>query len=384
MEFERELNELSELDRMVQKAAYQFAVKELLSRAAQADDNKEFCRESIELLRRNDYLGFMVPEEYDGAGMTSFQYVLVKEQMARACLSTAAIFGAHNLAIYCLLLMGNEEQKERYLPQMASGERLGAFALTEANAGSDVTAITTSAILLGDEYTLNGTKQFITNGGVASLVVVFAMNDPGKGHRGISAFLVERETPGFSVGKEENKMGLRGASNAQLILEDCRIPARNRLGNEGDGFKLAMMVLDRARPTIGAQALGVAQAALDLAVEYAKDRIVFSQPVSEFQAIRFTLADMATRLEAARLLVYRAAKIASIGKGRFSKESSMAKLFASETAHWVVDRALQIHGGYGYMKDYTIERLYRDQRILEIYEGTSEIQRLIISRYVLQ
>jgi butyryl-CoA dehydrogenase len=376
--------ELGEEDKLVQDTTHQFAQKTLAPRAAQADERREFGSESIELLRRNGYLGLMIPEEYGGGGMNSFQYVLATEQIARACLSTAAILGAHNLAVYCLLLMGSTGQKERYLPQLAAGHRLGAFALTEANAGSDVAAITTTATIRDGEYRISGTKQFITNGALASLLVVFAMTDRNQGHRGISAFLVEAETPGFSVAKEENKMGIRGTSTAQVVLEDCRVPMENLLGKEGDGFKLAMMVLDRARPGVGAQALGLAQGALDQALAYAKERIVFGQALCDFQGTRFALADMATRLEAARLLVYRAAKLATAGQGRFSKESSMAKLYASETAHWVVDRALQIHGGYGYMKEYPIERLYRDQRILEIYEGTSEIQRLIISGHLLK
>lgn len=376
--------ELDEIEQMVQKTARDFAARELAPRAAQADEDKAFCRGSIELLRRNSYMGIIIPEPYGGSGMSGFHNVLIAEQIARACLSTAAILGAHNLSVYCMLLMASPEQKERYLPRLASGEWIGAFGLTEANAGSDAASTATTAVRSGDEYVLNGTKQFITNGGVASLAVVFAMTDRSKGTRGISAFLVERGMPGFSVGKEENKMGIRGTSNAQLIVEDCHVPVTNRLGNEGEGFKLAMMVLDRARPAVAAQALGLAQAALDLATSYAKQRVVFGKPVSEFQATRFALADMATQLDAARLLVYRAAKLAAVGKGRFGKESSMAKLFASETAHYVVDRALQIHGGYGYMKEYTIERLYRDQRILEIYEGTSEIQRVVISNYLLQ
>jgi alkylation response protein AidB-like acyl-CoA dehydrogenase len=376
--------ELNETELMVQRTAYQFAMKELAPRAADADDDPEFARKSAELLKRHGYLGIMIPEEYDGQGMTSFDYILAKEQIARACLSTAATLGAHKLAVYCLLLMGTAEQKERFLPLLARGERIGAFALTEANTGSDVAAISASATRDNSHYVINATKQFITNGGIASLVVVFAKTDPSQGHRGISAFVVDKESSGFVVLKEENKMGIRGTSNALLAFDDCRVPVENRLGGEGDGFKLAMMVLDRARPSVGAQALGVAQAALDAAITYAKERVVFGEHVVDFQAIRFAFADMATRLDAARLLVYRAAKLAYAGKGRFSKESSMAKLYASETAHWVVDRALQIHGGYGYMKDYPIERLYRDQRILEIYEGTSEIQRLIISGHVLK
>jgi alkylation response protein AidB-like acyl-CoA dehydrogenase len=376
--------QLDEVEQMVQRTAYQFTMKELAPRAEQADDEKGFCRESIELLRRNGYLGIMIPEEYEGEGMTSFHYVLAKEQMARACLSTAAILGAHNLAVYCIKLMGSEAQKARYFPPMARGDLIGAFALTEADTGSDVSAITTNAIRDGDHYLINGTKQFITNGGVANLVVLFAKTDRTQGHRGISAFLVEKETHGFVVAKEENKMGIRGTSTGELVFSDCRVPVENRLGEEGAGFKLAMMVLDRARPSIGAQSIGLAQAALDMAMAYAKERIVFGRPVSNYQAIRFSIADMATRLDAARLMTYRAAKLAERGEGRFSKESAMAKLYASETAHFVVDRSLQIHGGYGYMKDYPIERLYRDQRILEIYEGTSEIQRLIISGHLLK
>jgi butyryl-CoA dehydrogenase len=376
--------QLDELEQMVQRTAYQFAVKELATRAAQADHTVEFGLESIELLRRKGYLGIIIPEEYDGEGMTSFHYVLAKEQIARACLSTAAILGAHNLAVYCIRLMGNREQKARYFPPMARGERIGAFALTEANTGSDISAITTTAMREAGHYIINGTKQFITNGGVANLVVVFAKTDVSQGHRGISGFLVEKETRGFIVAKEENKMGIRGTSTGQLVFDDCCVPVENRLGEEGSGFKLAMMVLDRARPSIGAQSVGLAQAALDMAVAYAKERVVFGQPLCECQAIRFMLADMVTRLEAARLMVYRAAKLAERGEGRFTTESSMAKLLASEVSHFVVDRALQIHGGYGYMKDYPIERLYRDQRILEIYEGTSEIQRLIISGNLLK
>jgi alkylation response protein AidB-like acyl-CoA dehydrogenase len=361
---------LDETERMVQQAARQFAQKELAPRAARADDDEGFCQESIDLLRRHGYLGIIIPEQYGGEGLTGFHYILAKEQMARACLSTGAILGAHNLAVYCLLLMGNDEQKARYLPQLAKGERIGAFALTEANTGSDVSAIGSNAVREGEHYRINGSKQFTTNGGVAGLIVLFAKTDLSKGHRGISAFLVEKETPGFSVAKEENKMGIRGTSTGQLVFEDCLLPVEKRLGEEGAGFKLSMMVLDRARPSVGAQALGVAQA---------RQRQVFGQPLAAFQATRFALADMATRLEAARLLVYQAARIAARGEGRFSKESSMAKLFASEVAHFVVDKALQIHGGYGYMKEYPIERLYRDQRILEIYEGTSEIQRLVIA-----
>jgi butyryl-CoA dehydrogenase len=374
---------MDDMDLMVQKTTHDFAVKVLAPRAHLADDDEGFCQDSIELLRENGYLGILIPEEFGGAGMSTFQYVLVKEQLGRGCHSTAAILGAHNLAVSPLLLAANEEQKQLYLPRLASGELIGALGLTEANTGSDVGSISTSAIRDGDDYIINGTKQFVTNGGVASLLIVFAKTDPSAGHRGITAFIIEKGMPGFSVGKHENKMGIRGTSTTQLIFTDCRVPVANRLGREGGGFKLAMMVLDRARPAVAAQALGLAQAAMDLAIEYAKSRTVFGKPISEYQHTRFVIADMATRLDAARLLVYRAAKFATIGKGRFTKESAMAKLYASETAHWIVDHSLQIHGGNGYMKEYTIERLYRDQRILEIYEGTSEIQRIIISNQII-
>ncbi|MBN1319170.1 MAG: acyl-CoA dehydrogenase family protein [Anaerolineales bacterium] len=376
--------DFDEIEQMVQRTAYQFAVKELAPRAEQADCDKDYCRKSIDLLRRNGYLGIMIPDEYEGEGMSSFHYILAVEQMARACLSTAAILGAHNLAVYCIKLMGNDEQKEKYFPSMAGGEHLGAFALTEADTGSDVSAITSTAVKQNGHYVINGTKRFITNGGVANLVVVFAKTDRSQGHRGISAFIVEKEAHGFTVAREENKMGIRGTSTGELVFDNCRVPAENLLGEEGAGFKLAMMVLDCARPSIGAQAIGLSQAALDLSMAYARDRVVFGQAVKEYQTIKFYFADMATRLEAARLMTYKAARLAEKGTGRFSKESAMAKLYATETAHFIVDRALQIHGGYGYMKEYPIERLYRDQRILEIYEGTSEIQRLIISGHLLK
>lgn len=375
---------LSEQEKLVRETARDFAQEVLLPRASRVDDDKSFGPDTIEILKRHEYLGIMIPDVYDGGGMSGVEVVLVTEQIARACLSTAAILGAHNLVVHGLLLMGNDQQKKRYLPQLASGERIGALGLTEANAGSDVVNLATTATREEDEFVINGSKQFITNGGLAGLVLVFAVTDRSRRGRGISAFLVETETTGFSVGKEENKMGIRGTSTGQIILDNCRVPTSNLLGKVGDGFKLAMMILDRARPNVGAQALGVAQAALDMAIQYSKERVVFGQPLSEVQTTRFTLADMATQLEAARLLVYRAATLAEAGTGRFSKESSMAKLFASEVAHFVVDHALQIHGGYGYMKEYPIERLYRDQRILEIYEGTSEIQRLVIARSVLE
>lgn len=376
--------ELSEADLMVQKAARDFAVKELEPRAALADTDPDFGRDTVGLLRRHNYFSLMIPEEYGGQGLNGFEMILVYEQLSRSCLSTATILGAHNLGGYALLLFGSDEQKRRYLPRLATGEMIAAFALTEANAGSDPASIATTAARDGDEYVLNGTKQFITNGEIASFFMIFAKTDPSRGIRGISTLIAEMGTPGLGIGRAENKMGIRGSSQTEVIMENARVPAANLLGKEGEGFRIAMSVLDRARPGVGAQSIGIAQGALDLATKYAKERVVFGTPIAEFQAIRFSLAEMATQLEAARLLTYRAAKLASEGKGRFSKESAMAKLFGSEMAHFVVDRALQIHGGYGYMKEYAIERLYRDQRILEIYEGTTEIQKHVIAGALLR
>jgi butyryl-CoA dehydrogenase len=261
---------------------------------------------------------------------------------------------------------------------------IAAFALTEANAGSDAASISTSAVKDGDHYVLNGTKQFITNGDLASFFMVFAKTDSTRGVRGISTIIAEGGTPGLSIGRAEDKMGIRGSSQTQVIFENARVPADNLLGREGEGFRIAMSVLDRARPGVGAQACGLAQQALDLATKYAKERVVFGSAIAEFQAVRFMLAEMATQLEAARLMTYKASKLASDGKGRFSMQAAMTKLFASEMAHFVVDKALQIHGGYGYMKDYTIERLYRDQRIMEIFEGTTEIQKHVIAGALLR
>ena len=306
------------------------------------------------------------------------------EELSKACASTAIVMAVQNsLVNYGLTKFGTEEQKQKYLTKLVTGEWIGAFALTEPGAGSDAAAQRTTAVRDGDFYVLNGTKHFITNGGFADVVIVFAMTDKSRGSRGISAFIVEKTFPGFSVGKEENKMGIRGTNTSELIFEDCRVPAENLLGKEGQGFKIAMIALDAGRIGVGAQAVGIAQAAFEAAVEYAKTREQFGGPISRLQAIQWMIADMATRIEAARLLVYNAALKKDSGE-RFTKEAAMAKLYASETADFVVDRALQIHGGYGYMKEYPVERYYRDARITRIYEGTNEIQRLVIAHQVLR
>jgi len=289
----------------------------------------------------------------------------------------------NSLVNYIIARFGTDEQKEKYLRKLVTGEYIGAFALTEPEAGSDAAALRTTAVRDGDYYVINGTKHFITNGAFADVIVLFAMTDKTKRHRGITAFLVEKGTPGFTVGKEENKMGIRGTNTNELIFEDCRVPVANRLGEEGMGFKIAMIALDAGRIGVGAQAVGIAQAAFDAALEYAKTREQFGGPIAQLQAIQWMLADMATRIEAARLLVYKAALKKDSGE-RYTKEAAMAKLFASETAAFVVDCAVQIHGGYGYMKEYPVERYYRDARITRIYEGTSEIQRLVIANQLLR
>jgi butyryl-CoA dehydrogenase len=330
------------------------------------------------------FLGLTAPEEYGGAGMDTVSYCIAIEEISKACAATAIVMAVQNsLVNYILLKFGTDEQKDKYLRPLATGQKIGAFALTEPGAGTDAAAQQTTAVLQGDHYVINGTKHFITNGGFADIVLLFAMTDKSKGHRGISCFIVEKGTPGFSTGKHEHKMGIRASDTCELIFEDCKVPVANRLGQEGEGFKIAMMALDAGRIGVGAQAVGIAQAALEKAIAHAKTRVQFGQPIAQFQAIQFMLADMATQIEAARLLVYNAALKKDAGE-RFSKEASMAKLFASEVAGFVTTKAVQIHGGYGYMKEYPVERYFRDAKITEIYEGTSEVQRMVIASNLLK
>lgn len=369
---------------MMRKMVRDFAEKDVAPLAAELDEKGVVPFENIKTMGRLGLLGLTAPEEYGGCGADTISYVIAIEELAKACASTAIVMAVQNsLVNYGLAKFGTEEQKQKYLTKLVTGEWIGAFALTEPGAGSDAAAQRTTAVRDGDFYVLNGSKHFITNGGIADVVIVFAMTDKSKGSRGISAFIVEKTFPGFSVGKEENKMGIRGTNTNELIFEDCRVPAENLLGEEGQGFKIAMIVLDAGRIGVGAQAVGIAQAAFEAAVEYAKTREQFGAPIARLQAIQWMIADMATRIEAARLLVYNAALKKDSG-GRFTKEAAMAKLFASETADFVVDCALQIHGGYGYMKEYPVERYYRDARITRLYEGTSEIQRLVIAHQVLR
>jgi alkylation response protein AidB-like acyl-CoA dehydrogenase len=375
---------LTEEQRAVKAAARKVAQEQFAPRAAEIDASGEFPWDNVRVLREAGFLGMAFPETYGGGGADHVSHLVVKEEIARACLSTCTIMAAQYLGSLPLVLAGTPEQKEKYLPRLASGEILAAFGLTEAGAGSDAGGIRTTAQRDGDGYVLNGVKCFVTNGGVADFYAVFARTDPQVGAHGISAFIVEKGTPGFTFGKSENKMGIRGSATRELVFEDCRLPIENRLGDEGAGYKLALRTLDHTRPGVGAEAVGVAQAALDASLKYARERVVFGSPLADKQAIAFMLADMATEIEAARLLVYRVAAMIDAGERNFTVAASQAKLYASEMAHRVVHKALQIHGGYGYMKDFPLERLYRDQRITEIYEGTSEIQRLVIAGNLLR
>ncbi len=305
------------------------------------------------------------------------------EELSRYCATTGVILAVQQLGSTPILLAGTDEQKRKYLPQLASGEWLAAFGLTEADSGSDAAAMRTTAVRKGDKYILNGSKRFITNGGLAQVNSIFAITEPGVGTRGISAFIVQKDFPGFEVGRIEEKMGIKGSQTAELIFNNCEVPVENLLGREGDGFKIAMMTLDRTRPGIGAQALGIAQGALDLAVSYSRQRIQFNRPIADNQGIQFMLADMATKVEASRLLVYNVAEMIDRGDQHFSAYSAMAKMFASDSAMEVTNDAIQVLGGYGYMKEYPAERMMRDAKITQIYEGTNQIQRLVIARALL-
>ncbi|MEE9115953.1 MAG: acyl-CoA dehydrogenase [Thermoplasmata archaeon] len=375
--------QLTDEQRMIQSMVRDFAEKEVKPLAAEIDREEKVPTESIRKMGELGLLGMVVPKEYGGSGTDYVSYAIATSEIARVCASTAALLsGANSLNCWPILEYGTEEQKQKYLVPMASGKTYGCFGLTEAGAGSDIGGIRTKAELEGDEYAINGNKLFITSGNIADTLTVFARTgeDPT---RGLSAFLVEKETEGFSVGKVEEKLGIRGTSTVELIFEDCRIPKENLLGEEGQGFKIALSTLDGGRIGIAACAVGVAQGCLELSVQYSKEREQFGQPISNFQAIQWKLADMATQTEAARLLLYRAAAKKDRGE-RYTVESSMAKLFASEMATKIAIDAVQIHGGYGYTKEYAVERFMRDVKIFEIFEGTSEIQRLVIARSLLK
>jgi alkylation response protein AidB-like acyl-CoA dehydrogenase len=371
---------LTEEQEMIRDLARRIAEEKIAPRALELDEAGEFPTEILKVIAEADLFGVYLPEEYGGLGGGVFEQCLVVEELSRACSGVAVSYAASGLGCMPILVLGTEEQKKKYLPDIASGKKLAAFGATEANAGSDPSAMETTAVLDGDEYVLNGTKQWITNGGEAEVYTIMAVTDKKKGPRGISAFIVEKGTPGFGFGKKENKMGIRCSATRELIFDNCRIPKTNLLGGkEGIGFIATMRTFDRTRPGIGAQAIGIAQGALDVAVKYARQRVQFGQPISSFQAIQHMLADMATQLEAARALVYATAKMIDAGSKNFSKESAMAKLFASDVAMKVTVDAVQVLGGYGYMKEYPVEKMMRDAKITQIYEGTNQIQRNIIA-----
>jgi butyryl-CoA dehydrogenase len=370
---------LTEEQKMIQDLAWQIAQEKVKPVAAHHDETGEFPWEIMKILADADFFGLYIEEKYGGAGCGVFELVLATEQLSRACGGIAVCYAGSALGTFPIILFGSEEQKKRYLPDLASGKKLAAFGLTEANAGSDAAAMETTAVRDGDSYVLNGTKQWITNGGEAEIYTVVAMTDRAKRSRGASAFILERGMEGFDFGKKENKMGIRASATRELVFQDCRVPKENFLGREGLGFTVAMKTLDQARPGVGAQALGIAQGALDEALGYAHSRVQFGKPISSFQAIQHILADMATQIEAARALIYAVSKMIDSGAKQFSKVSAMAKLMASDVAMKVTTDAVQIFGGYGYMKDYPVEKMMRDAKITQIYEGTNQIQRNVIA-----
>jgi butyryl-CoA dehydrogenase len=374
---------LTEDQQLFQRMVRDFATNELQPVAAQVDDEEKFPAENVRKLAELGLMGVSIAEEYGGSGGDSVHMVIATEEIARACASTSTVYLASlSLACYPIYLFGTEEQKRRFVVPLAKGQKLACFALTEPGAGSDAAAIKTSATLRDDHYVLDGTKTFITNGAEADTVVVFATVNKSLRHKGIVSLIVEKGTPGFSVGKKERKLGVRGSSTAELVFESCRVPVGNRLGDEGGGFKVAMGAIDASRINVAAQAVGIARAGLEASLAYARDRQQFGQAISGFQAIQWMLADMATHIDAARLLAYRAAFLKNQGLP-YLKEAAMAKLFAAETAMSVTTKAVQIHGGYGYIKDYPVERYFRDAKIMEIYEGTSEMQRMTIARQLI-
>ncbi len=374
---------LTDEQNMVRDTIRDFAESEIKPGVIERDEKAEFPTEVIQKLAELGFMGMQVPEAYGGSEMDSVSYVITLEEVARVDASTCVIMSVNNsLFSNPLLMFGSEELKQKYLPLTSSGEALGAYSLSEPQSGSDAKAMLCSATRDGDSYVLNGVKNWVTNGISSDFVVVFAKTDKDAGHRGISAFVVEKAFDGFTTGKKENKLGIRGSDTSELIFEDCRVPAENLIGEEGMGFKIALATLDVGRIGIAAQGLGISQGALERATQYAREREQFGKPISYFQGISFKLADMATRVDAARLLVYRAAWMKDKGMNLGSK-ASMAKLYAGDTAMYVATEAVQIHGGYGYIREFEVERMMRDAKITQIYEGTQEIQRIVISRDLL-
>lgn len=370
---------LTEEQQMIKELAAKIADEKIAPVAIQYDEEGTFPRDVVKILADSDLCGVYIPEEYGGLGGGVLEMSLVVEELSRACGGISLAFAVTGLGTFPIILFGNDAQKRRYLPDIAAGKKLAAFGLTEANAGSDAAGIQTTAVPDGDEYVLNGTKQWISNAGEADLYTIVACTNRSKGARGFSAFIVEKDAAGFSFGKKENKMGIRASCTRELIFENCRIPKENLLSREGMGFIVAMKTLDRSRPGVAAQALGIAQGAFDDAVKYSKQRVQFEQPISSFQAIQHILADMAIQIEAARALIYQTCRYIDSGAKNYSKESAMCKVFASDMAMKVTVDAVQVLGGYGYMKEYPVEKRMRDAKITQIYEGTNQIQRNVIA-----
>jgi butyryl-CoA dehydrogenase len=376
--------ELTKQQEFVRTLAQRFVENEVKPIAAEIDKNHRFPRETIEKMSKLGMLGIAFPKQYGGAGADYVSYIITIEEIAKACATTATAFACHNsLCCWPIYTFGNEEQKMKYLPDLLSGKKLGAFGLTEPSAGSDASSQQTKAVLDGEEWVLNGSKCFITNGGQAQVYVIIAQTDKEKGNRGISAFIVENTDPGFSIGKIEEKMGIRGSATAELVFQDCRIPKDRLLGKYNKGFKIAMDIIDGGRIGVAAEAVGIAEGALDTSIEYMKQRIQFGKPLTKFQGLQFEIAEMKTKTECARLICYKAAQEKNDGLP-FIMDASIAKYYAAETAMYVTTKAVQLHGGYGYTEDYPVERMMRDAKITEIYEGTSEIQKMIISGLVLK
>jgi alkylation response protein AidB-like acyl-CoA dehydrogenase len=375
---------LNEEQLMIRDLARQISDKKIIPVRAELDEKEEFPGEIMLSLAQSDFFGLFIPEEYGGLGKGTLEMAIAIEELSRACLGVSTTYAANALGTYPILLYGSKEQKEKFLPDIASGKRLVAFALTETGAGSDAAGVQTTASLDGEDYILNGTKQWITNGGEAEIYTIIALTDRSKGARGASAFIVEKETPGFSFGKKENKMGIRSSVTRELIFENCRIPKENLIAKQGMGFIVAMKTLDKSRTGVGAQGVGVAQGAFESAAVYARERHQFGAPVISFQAVQHMLADMATQIEAARSLVYSASRYIDSGAKDVSKESAMAKVFATDVAMKVTVDAVQVMGGAGYMKEYPVEKMMRDAKILQIYEGTNQIQRNIIGQALIK
>ena len=373
---------LSMEQEMLRQMYREFCQNEVKPLAAEIDEQERFPWETVEKMSKLGLMGIYFPAEYGGGGADVLSYAMFVEELAKVCGSTAIIVSTHtSLCTAPIFEFGTEEQKRKYMPILLSGQKVGAFGLTEPGAGTDASSQETTAVLHGDSYILNGSKIFITNGGAAGIYVIFAVTDKSQGHRGISAFIVERDFPGFSVGREEKKMGIRGSSTTELVMQDCVVPKENLLGKEGQGFKIALHTLDGGRIGVAAQALGLGEGAIDEAIAYTKERVQFGKRISQFQWTQFQLAEMATKMQAAQYLVYAAACAKQEGRD-YSREASMAKLFAAEAASDVTRRCVQLFGGYGYTREYPVERMMRDAKITEIYEGTSEAQRMVIAKYL--